>query len=60
MNNTGKMKKGKADVDAGASDKTNNKEDFEDMEKKTRNILFGMIAVIIAAVAGLALFKATR
>ena len=30
------------------------------MKKKTRNILFGMIAVIIAAVAGVAIFKATR
>jgi len=30
------------------------------MKKNTRNILFGMIAVIIAAVAGLAIFKATR
>lgn len=30
------------------------------MKKKTRNILFGMIAVIIAAAAGLAIFKATR
>ncbi len=28
MNNTGKKKKGKADVDAGASDKTNNKGGF--------------------------------
>lgn len=60
MNNTGKKKKGKSDVDTKASDKTNNKEDFEAMKKKTRNILFGMIAVIIAAVAGLAIFKATR
>ncbi len=60
MNNTGKKKKGKADADTKASDKTNNKEHFEAMKKKTRNILFGMIAVIIAAVAGLAIFKATR
>ena len=60
MNNTGKKKKGKADVENEASDKTNNKEDFEAMKKKTRNILFGMIAVIIAAAAGLAIFKATR
>lgn len=60
MNNTGKKKKGKMDVDTKASDKANNKEDFEAMKKKTRNILFGMIAVIIVAVAGLAIFKATR
>jgi hypothetical protein len=30
------------------------------MKKKTRNILFGMIAVIVAAVAGLAIFRVTR
>ena len=30
------------------------------MKRKTKNILLGMIAVIIAAVAGVAIFKATR
>lgn len=59
-NNTGKKKKGKSNADAKASENTNNKEDFEAMKRKTRNILFGMIAVVIAAVAGLAIFKATR
>ncbi len=59
-NNTGKKKKGKPIADAKASENTNNKEEFEAMKKKTRNILFGMIAVIIAAVAGVAIFKATR
>jgi len=58
-NSTGKKKKGKANTDAKASENTNNKEEFEAM-KKTRNILFGMIAVIVAAVAGVAIFKATR
>ena len=59
-NNTGKKKKGKADADTKASDQTKNKEEFEAMKKKTRNILFGMIAAVIAAVAGIAIFKATR
>ena len=60
INNTGKKKKGKADADTKASDQTKNKEEFEAMKKKTRNILFGMIAAVIAAVAGIAIFKATR
>ena len=60
MNNTGKKKKGKADADTKASDQTKNKEEFEAMKKKTRNILFGMIAAVVAAVAGIAIFKATR
>jgi|GEM_PF-5770002 hypothetical protein len=30
------------------------------MKKKTRNILLGMIAAVVAAVAGIAIFKATR
>lgn len=60
MNNTSKKKKGKADADTKASDQTKNKEEFEAMKKKTRNILFGMIAAVVAAVAGIAIFKATR
>ena len=60
INNTGKKKKGKADADTKASDQTKNKEEFEARKKKTRNILFGMIAAVIAAVAGIAIFKATR
>ena len=60
MNNTGKKKKGKADADTNASDQTKNKEEFEAMKKKTRNILLGMIAAVVAAVAGIAIFKATR
>lgn len=60
INNTGKKKKGKADADTKASDQTKNKEEFEAMKKKTRNILFGMIAAVVAAVAGIAIFKATR
>ena len=60
MSNTGKKKKGKADADEKAYDRTKNKEEFEAMKKKTRNILFGMIAAVAAAVAGIAIFKATR
>ena len=60
MNNTGKKKKGKADADTNASDQTKKKEECEAMKKKTRNILFGMIAAVVAAVAGIAIFKATR
>ena len=60
MNSTGKKKKGKADADTKASDQTKNKEEFEAMKKKTRNILLGMIAAVVAAVAGIAIFKATR
>lgn len=32
-------------------------EEFEEMKKKTRNMLFGLIAVIVAAVAGIAAYK---
>ena len=60
MNNTGKKKKGKAKTEGEVTDTNNNREEFEAMKRKTRNILFGMIAVIIAAVAGVAIFKATR
>ena len=41
-------------------DNAKNQEEFEAMKRKTKNILLGMIAVIIAAVAGVAIFKATR
>ena len=60
MNNTGKKKKGKQTVEAETTDTNKNKEEFEAMKRKTRNILIGMVAAIIAAVAGVAIFKATR
>ena len=60
MNNTGKKKKGKPKAEGETADTNKNKEEFEAMKKKTKNILFGLIAVIIAAVAGVAIFKATR
>ena len=43
-----------------ATDNKKNQEEFEAMKKKTRNILFGMIAAVVAEVAGIAIFKATR
>ena len=35
-------------------------EEFEAMKRKTRNMLFGVIAVIVAAVAGVAVYKSMR
>lgn len=35
-----------------------NQEEFENMKRKTKNILLGMVAVNIAAVAGVATYKA--
>lgn len=60
MNNTGKKKKGKPKAEGETADTNKNKEEFEAMKRKTKNILLGMIAVIIATVAGVAIFKATR
>lgn len=60
MNNTGKKKKGRKNMEKEATDNKKNQEEFEAMKKKTRNILFGMIAAVVAAVAGIAIFKATR
>lgn len=33
-------------------------EEFEAMKKKTRNMLLGLVAVIVVAVAGIAAYKA--
>ena len=60
MNNTGKKKKSKKGTEVEVTDTTKNQEEFEAMKRKTKNILLGMVAVIIAAVAGVAIFKATR
>lgn len=35
-------------------------EEFEAMKRKTRNMLFGVIAVIVAAIAGVAVYKSMR
>ena len=58
--NTDKKKKSKKGAEIEATDTTKNQEEFEAMKKKTKNILLGMIAVIIAAVAGVALYKSTH
>ena len=34
------------------------KEEFEEMKKKTRNMMFGLAAVFVLAVAGVAAYKA--
>lgn len=60
LNSTGKKKKSKKGADVEPLDNAKNQEEFEAMKRKTKNILLGMIAVIIAAVAGVAIFKATR
>lgn len=41
---------------------TDNKKnkDFEAMKKKTKGILMGMIAAVVAAVAGALVYKATH
>lgn len=60
INNTSKKKKGKKETDLEDSDTIKKQEEFEAMKKKTRNILFGMIALIVTAVAGLAAYKAMK
>ena len=42
------------------TDDKKNKEDFEAMKKKTKAILIGMIAAVVAAVAGALVYKATH
>ena len=60
LNNTDKKNKSKKGADVEPLDNAKNQEEFEAMKRKTKNIVLGMIAVIIAAVAGVAIFKATR
>lgn len=60
LNNTGKKKKSQKGAEVEATDTTKNQEEFEAMKRKTKNILLGMIAVIIAAVAGVVVYKATH
>ncbi len=57
LNNTGKKKKSKKGTEVEVTDTTKNQEEFEAMKRKTKNILLGMVAVIIAAVAGIAVYK---
>lgn len=60
QSNTGKKKKAGKGAKPEATDNTKNKEDFEAMKRKTKGILIGMIAAVVAAVAGLVIYKATR
>lgn len=54
----GKKSKKKAEVKTSETNK--NQEEFEAVKKKTKKILFGMIAAVAAAVAGAVIFKAVR
>lgn len=58
--NTDNGKKSKKKAEVGASETGKNQEEFEAMKKKTKKILFGMLAAVAAAVAGVVVFKATR
>lgn len=63
MNVTGKKKKSKnKSVDNFDTPEVTNKnqEEFEGMKRKTKTLLFGLIATIIAAIVGVAVFKVTR
>lgn len=53
-------KKGRKNMkpDSNPVSEKKNQEEFEAMKKKTKNIVLGMIAVIVAAVAGLVIYKA--
>lgn len=57
---TGKKKKAGKGAKPEVTDNTRNKEDFEAMKRKTKGILIGMIAAVVAAMAGLVIYKATR
>lgn len=58
---TGKKKgRGKTKPNGNPISEKKNQEEFEAMKKKTKNILIGMIAVIVAAVAGTAIYKTMR
>lgn len=37
-----------------------NQEEFEAMKKRTKRIIIGMVAVIVAAIAGVTIYKSTR
>lgn len=49
LNNTDKKKNFKKGAEADETNTTKNQEKFEAMKRKAKNILFAMIAVIIAA-----------
>ena len=62
LEQTGQVKKKgkkKQDIEPQTSESVVKKqEEFEAMKKKTRNMLLGLVAVIVAAVAGIAAYKA--
>lgn len=60
QSNTGKKKKAGKGAKPEVTDNTRNKEDFEVMKRKTKGILIGMIAAVVAAVAGVVAYKATH
>ena len=60
LNNTGKKKKTGKGAKPEANDNAKNKEDFEAMKRKTKGILIGLIGAVVAAVAGLVIYKAVR
>ena len=45
-------------LEAEQNEQVKKKGEFEAMKKKTRNMLLGLVAVIVAAVAGIAAYKA--
>lgn len=57
---TGKKKKAGKGAKPEVTDNKKNKEEFEAMKKKTKGILIGMIAAVVAAVAGALVYKATH
>ena len=59
QSNTGMKKAGKG-AKPEVTDNKKNKEEFEAMKKKTKGILIGMIAAVVAAVAGALVYKATH
>lgn len=60
VNGTDNGKKSKKKTAGGTTENMKNQEDFEAMKKKTKKILFGMLAAVIATVAGAVIFKAVR
>lgn len=62
LEQTGQVKKKgkkKQDIEPQTNESVVKKqEEFEAMKKKTRNMLLGLVAVIVAAVAGIAAYKA--
>ncbi len=56
QNTTGKKKKGKK-TGAEPGEANKNQEEFEAMKNKTKKLLIGMGTVIIAAIAGVIVYK---